>query len=237
MPRGIKKEEMYVREERMDNMVIESNHREEVKKLEDFYVNGKIDDLMGEIDKRKKKLIKEMQKYKESGKGKSYNREGQLMVNPTIINSYFFKSINPFGVRTPMYNAEKLWVVYEYYMELIAKVNEIIGNFPPSISHFCKFCGITTSILKSYKRSQDMDMINVVERIYDEIGDNNLTMSQVGMTKERSTLFKLKSQNEMTETHAPNVNINYKQVIDTNEMTKNIQKYREMLKIGDGRNE
>ena len=74
-------------------------------------------------------------------------------------------------------------------------------------------------------------MRNVVEKIYDQIGDDNITMSQMGIVKERSTMFKLKSQNEVTEKPTPNININYTEVVDKSIANERINKYKNFLDV------
>lgn len=218
-----------------NQLIIEKNMNK-LKKLEEFYVNGTIDDLVPVLNEKKNELIESMIEYANANTVPSkYDREGnpieyKVDIKPIVINSYFFKSLVPLGSKQPMYNAEKLWLVFDYYMELIAEVNAHIGNFPPTLSGFCKLAGITLSSLRNYKNSSDMDMRTVVEKIYDQIGDDNLTMSQIGMARERSTLFRLKTQNEVVEKVQPNVNITYKEVINRTDLDDKLEKYKEFIK-------
>ena len=151
-------------------------------------------------------------------------------MNPLVVNNLFFKSICPLGSKIPLYNAEKLALVYDYYLYLITEVNDKIGDFPSSLGSFCKLAGITTKELREYRNSLDIDMRNIVEKIYDEIGDNNLSMAQLGIVKGTPTQFKLKTQNEMVEKTTPNVNITYKEVVDTTKINQTLSKYKELLK-------
>lgn len=218
-----------------NQLIIEKNMNK-LKKLEEFYVNGTVDDLVPVLNEKKNELIESMIEYANANTVPSkYDREGnpieyKVDIKPIVINSYFFKTLVPLGSKQPMYNAEKLWVVFDYYMELIAEVNAHIGNFPPTLSGFCKLAGITLSSLRNYKNSSDMDMRTVVEKIYDQIGDDNLTMSQIGMARERSTLFRLKTQNEVVEKVQPNVNITYKEVINRTDLDDKLEKYKEFIK-------
>lgn len=218
-----------------NQLIIEKNMNK-LKKLEEFYVNGTVDDLVPVLNEKKNELIESMIEYANANTVPSkYDREGnpiayKVDIKPIVINSYFFKTLVPLGSKQPMYNAEKLWLVFDYYMELIAEVNAHIGNFPPTLSGFCKLAGITLSSLRNYKNSSDMDMRTVVEKIYDQIGDDNLTMSQIGMARERSTLFRLKTQNEVVEKVQPNVNITYKEVINRTDLDDKLEKYKEFIK-------
>ena len=217
----------------VDNKLIKAKN--DIKKLEEFYVNGKVNDIVPVLQAKKEALIADMIKYaSENDKPVKWDKEGDAVawaveVKPVVISNYFFKSIVPMGVVMPVYNAEKLWMVYEYYMELITEVNDRIGNFPPTLTGFCKLAGITLSALKEYKSAADLELRTVAYKIYDEIGDNNLTMSQIGATRERSTLFRLKSQNEMVEKQQPNVNITYKEVVNTDNINAKLEKYKNLL--------
>lgn len=216
-----------------DEKLVEA--RNDIKTLEEFYVNGTVNDIIPILNARKTELVEEMIKYAQNNdKAVRWDKEGNAVawavdIKPVVINNYFFKSIVPFGACIPIYNAEKLWMVYDYYMELISEVNDHIGDFPPTLTGFCKLAGITLSNLKEYKTSADLDLRTVAEKIYDEIGDNNLTMSQIGKTRERSTLFRLKSQNEMVEKQQPNVNITYKEVVNTDNINAKLEKYKNLL--------
>ena len=56
------------------------------------------------------------------------------------------------------------------------------------------------------------------------------------MVKERSTIFRLKSQNEVTEAVTPNVNINYTEVVDKTAVSNRIAKYKQFIdKKGKGK--
>lgn len=207
----------------------------DLKKLEDFYINGTVEDLVPVLKMKQDELVTKMVEYAERNtKPVKWDKDGcvlreEVAYNPVVLSNTFFKTIVPFGARQPLYNAEKLCIVYDYYMYLITEVNDKIGSFPPTLTGFCKMAGITLSTLREYKNSPDLDMRNVVEKIYDQIGDETLTMSQLGVAKERSTLFRLKSQNEMVEKTTPNVNITYKEVINTDKMDSNLLKYRTLL--------
>ena len=53
--------------------------------------------------------------------------------------------------------------------------------------------------------------------------------SQMGRVKERSTIFKMKSQNDVTEAATPNVNINYTEIVDTTKVNDRINKYKSFI--------
>ena len=178
--------------------------------------------------------VNEIIKYAKDHEKEIFNKDGDVVghrveYNPLVVSNVFFKSICPLSNAMPKYNAEKLGMVYDYYTYLVTEVNEKIGNYPSSLANFCKLAGITTRELAGYKRSSDYDMRVVVEKIYDDIGNDNITMSQMGRAKETSTLFKLKTQNEIVEKTNPNINISYKEIIDTTKLNTNLKKYKKLL--------
>ena len=72
-----------------------------------------------------------------------------------------------------------------------------------------------------------MNMRVIANKIYDQVGDENITMSQLGYVKERSTMFKMKSENEMVEKQQPKVNINIVEKPDMEKIEARINKYRQ----------
>lgn len=206
----------------------------ELRELENFYVNGTIEDVNQKIEELKEQKVNEIIKYAKDHEKEIFNKDGDVVghrveYNPLVVSNVFFKSICPLSNAMPKYNAEKLGMVYDYYTYLVTEVNEKIGNYPSSLANFCKLAGITTRELAGYKRSSDYDMRVVVEKIYDDIGNDNITMSQMGRAKETSTLFKLKTQNEIVEKTNPNINISYKEIIDTTKLNTNLEKYKKLL--------
>lgn len=188
--------------------------RASVRELEQFYSDGYVDDMLSIIEEKKLKIINDMNNYANTHKHITrWDRYGnpiqkEVKMNPLIISEYFFKPIVKIGSIEPTYNAEKLSMVFDYYMFLVTEVNLRIGHYPTSLTGFCKLAGITSTYLRRLKDSPDLNMRIIVQKIYDQIGDNNITMSQLGIVNEKTTLFKMKAQNEITEKEQPKVNIN-----------------------------
>ena len=214
------------------NLELEKATQNELRDLEQFYTEGKVDTMLAAIDKKKEELIAEMVEYAEKRyKPCKWDKEGnpvdyKVDMNPLVINNYFFKSIIPIQSQEPQYNAEKLAMVFDYYCDILAEVNDKIGNFPSSLTSFCKLAGITSYTLKSYRNSSDLNMRIIAEKIYDQIGDENITMSQLGVVRERTTLFKMKAQNEFVEKEQPKVNINITEKPDMDRITERLSKYK-----------
>ena len=228
---------MIMKKIKENNLEIQKENQNNLRELEQFYVEGKVDNMLTTIQEKKEKLVQDMIEYAQEHKEPvKWDKEGcvlarEVKINPLVITNYFFKPIIPITSQEPVYNAEKLGMVFDYYCELLAEVNDKIGNFPSSLTLFCKFAGITLSTLRRYKSSEDYSMRVVAEKIYDQIGDENITMSQMGVVRERSTIFKMKSQNEITEKVQPNVNISVKAIdVDLDKINERIANYSNFTK-------
>lgn len=212
---------------------LEIQQKNNIKELEQLYTNNKVDNMMENIEKEKEKVVNEMIEFAQNHeKACKWDKEGNVIAykvetNPLVINQYFFKPIVSIGSIEPQYSPEKLSLVFDYYCYLVAEVNDKIGNFPSSLTSFCKFAGITFTYLRKLRNSSDINMRIIVEKIYDQIGDTNITMSQLGIVSERSTIFKMKSQNEMIEREQPKININITEKPDMELIAQRINKYKQ----------
>ena len=216
-----------------DKHEIEIQQKNDLIELEQFYTDGKIDNILANIEKEKERIVREMILYaEEHEKPCKWDKDGdpiayKINMNPLVINNMFFKPIVSIGSIEPIYSPEKLSLVFDYYCDLIAEVNDKIGNFPSSLTSFCRFAGITFTYLRKLRNSSDLNMRIIVEKIYDQIGDSNITMSQLGMVSERSTIFKMKSQNEMIEKEQPKININITEKPDMEAIQQRLNKYKQ----------
>lgn len=214
-----------------NNLEIQKSNQNKLRDLEQMYVENKIDTMFDNIEAKKQELVNGMIEYAEKHtKACKWDKDGVPLdytvdISPLVINNYFFKSIVPITSQEPQYNAEKLGMVFDYYCEILAEVNDKIGNFPSSLTSFCKLAGITLATLRNYKNSSDYSLRVVAEKIYDQIGDENITMSQMGVVRERSTIFKMKSQNEITEKEQPKININITEQPDMERIGERLKKY------------
>ena len=221
---------MKAKEKNQDIIVKNKN---ELRELEQFYTTNKVDTMFDTIEAKKQELVEDMIKYaNEHTVPCSWNKDGEVVaykvnINPLVITNYFFKPITPITSQEPIYNAEKLGMVFDYYCDILANVNDKIGYFPSSLTSFCRLAGITLNTLRQYKNSTDYNMRVVAEKIYDQIGDENITMSQMGIVKERTTMFKMKSQNELVEKQQPNININITEKPDFVKIEERIGKYKQ----------
>ena len=189
---------------------------------------------MKEIEVAKKKSNEEITKYVGKHTKKVFDRQGNAIdtyvdINPILISNTFFKSLVPLDAN-PTYSAQELSKLYQYYEYLLTKINDEIGDFPSSLTLFCKMIGISLKQFQEMRNSQDDSLANVVEKIYNDIEEFNISMAQIGKLKERTTLFKLKSQNEMEEKITPRVNINIKKEISEDKIKGNIDAYSSFVK-------
>ena len=218
--------------EREEILNARKKKQDKTRELEKFYTEGKVEDILSNLEKRKKELVEDMINYaKEHEIECKWSRDGDPIAwkvdyNPFVIENVFFKSIVPIGCQEPQYNAEKLSLAYDFYCELLVEVNNHIGQYPASLTSFCHFAGITLNTLRLYRNSPDLTMRTIAEKIYDQIGDTNITMSQLGIVKERSTIFKMKSQNEIVEKEQPKVNINIVETPNMERIEERINKYK-----------
>lgn len=218
--------------DREEIMQVRKKNQDKARELEKFYTEGKVEDILANLEKRKKELVEDMIKYaEEHNKPIKWDKDGGVIkwkvdYNPFVVENVFFKSIVPIGCQEPDYNAEKLALAYDFYCQLLVEVNNNIGQYPASLTSFCHFAGITLNTLRLYRNSPDLAMRTIAEKIYDQTGDTNITMSQLGIVKERSTLFKMKSQNEIVEKEQPKVNINIVEAPDMDKIEERINKYR-----------
>lgn len=203
----------------------------DIRQLEEIYVNGNFDFMIQDIDKKKEELVNNMIEYANNHTIEAkWDKDGnpidyKVDYNPIVVSNNYFKPIIPINCQEPMYNAEKLSMVFDYYCNLLANINDKIGYLPPSLTSFCRLAGITSSTLRNYRNSSDLNMRIIADKIYDQIGDENLTMSQLGMVNERSTIFKMKSQNEMVEKEQPKVQINITEKPDLDRIQERLNKY------------
>lgn len=217
---------------KQDNFEIVNQNSNNLRELEQMYTNNKVDTMLVNINAQKDKITNDIIKFSEEHKRESkWDKEGNVIeyksiVNPLVINNYFFKPIINLSSQEPEYNAEKLALVYDYYCYILAEVNDKIGNFPSSLTSFCMLAGITTNTLRSYRNSADLNMRTIVEKIYDQIGDVNVTMGQLGVVSEKMTIFKLKTQNEIIEKQQPTVHISITEKPDMERIEQRLNKYK-----------
>lgn len=194
--------------------------RNEITELQQFYVDGVFENLPQVVEQRKVELIDKLVDFKENHIKYKYDKygNGEPIINPYLVSTYFFTSLNSIGNISPNYSPENMSIVWNVYQYLVEQVNLEICPFSPSLTHFCKFAGISTGTLKNYKNSFDKNMREIVEKIYDACYDGQMVNAQCGATKERSTIWRMKTENEVVEKKTPNVNVNISEKVDIKEV-------------------
>lgn len=221
-------------EERSINREIASKNKQELRELEQVYVDGTLSNLDEIIEKKKEILIKKIENYNQEHLITKYSKKGEsyevVNLNPIILQNYFFKSINPIGNREPKYNAEKLAIVFELYSDIVEGINSKIGNFVPNISSFCLFAGITTQTFKNYKNSQDIDLRTVYEKINDYCFNSNITLAQTGNLSEKSTIYRMKVEEEKGEKSEPQIHI-HTDSLNMDEVNKRLKEIQDFNNV------
>lgn len=183
--------------------------------LENFYVNGKLDNLDQLIDLKKKEVVQKIVEFQ--------NQENYMAkMNPYLVSTYFFKTINPLTSIEPEYSPEKLAIVWDLYMYLIEQVNMNICVLQPTISHFCRFAGISVNTFKNYKIRGTNEMQTLVNKISDATFDSNILLAQNNVLKDRSTIMRVKVENEVQEKPQVHVNVNVNEEVDLEQIASRL---------------
>ena len=183
--------------------------------LENFYVNGKLDNLEQLVELKKQELVNKIIEFQ--------NQENYVAkANPYLISTYFFKTINPLTSVEPDYSPEKLSIVWDLYMYLIEQVNMNIGVLQPTISHFCRFAGISVNTFKNYKTRGSLEMQILANKISDATFDSNILLAQNNVLKDRSTIMRVKVENEVQEKPQVRVNVNVNEEVDLDQIASRL---------------
>lgn len=208
-----------------ENDLQKLKNKNEIVELENFYVNAEIGDrLPAIVEERKKDIVDKLTEFNEKYVQVNVDRNGNVfrIMNPYLISTYFFKSINPLSNTEPIYSSEKLAIVWDVYMYLIEQVNMNVGEFQPTLTHFAKFAGISLNTLRNYRNSGDPQMNILIDKIYDETMDSNLTLAQNARLKEKSTQLRLKVENEIVEKPQAKVNVNVNTTLDLDKINSRL---------------
>lgn len=214
------------------------DEREKISTLEKFYADATLDNLPELVENKKEEMVLKLGDFQRNYVRYKLDRSGNKtkVVNPYLISTYFFKTVNPVHTKVPLYTPEKLSIVWDLYMYLIEQVNMWIAPFNPTLSHFCKFAGITLVTFNSYKTNGDDDMLTLCNKICDETMNSNFELAQNKLLNEKTTMSRLKVENQIVEKEQPRVNVNITAKannVDLNEINKRlaeIQKFNKKTK-------
>ena len=192
-----------------EQLLEDLNKKNELKKLENFYINGKIENLPLLVEEKKKEIVEVISDYIGKYTETYYDEDGtehtKIRMTPYIVSNYFFRSIINLNNIEPLYSAEQLSILWDLYQYQVEQVNIMLCPFTPTVSHFCKFIGITTNGFRKMKNSPDEGTRIIIAKIEDSCFDSNVTMAQMGKFKERSTVYRMKSEQERIEKETPQV--------------------------------
>ena len=168
------------------------------------------DSLAKIVAKRNDALPEMIDKFVEENVKIKYDKNGNEVndTNPFLVSTYFFKPINPAISIEPIYSAEQLTIVYDLYCRILEEVNMKVMTLQPTLSHFTKFAGMSLDNLRSMRYGNDISLRLVAEKIYNDIFDANVTLSQHKKLDTASTTLRMKIENEAIEKKQPNVNVN-----------------------------
>lgn len=130
------------------------------------------------------------------------------IVNPMAIKSYFFSYQQTDKSSQPIYPLEQMEFFFNVFVYAIEQINLYIYPFAADIKDFCKMVNISNEELLKYKNNGDPEMKALVEKLYDYCRDSNLTLAQNKIYNSTITNLKAKSELEIVEKKAPNVNVN-----------------------------
>jgi len=188
-----------------------SRNKNLLMNLEQDYIESKAENLEALVEERKNELIDKLDEYQLTVTRKVRLKHGEEIevpiINQFVMQNYFFRSINPIGCKEPRYNGEKLSIIWDLYKEIVTEVNIKIGKFIPTIASFCDFIGITVATFKNYKKSADLDIRTISEKIDDYMFNANVGMAQSGEVEGRSTIYRMKVEQNKNEKEEPQIHI------------------------------
>ena len=118
------------------------------------------------------------------------------------------------NVGTKTYTAQELGIAFNFYIDMIEKINQFV-KFPASKGSFCMLLGISTITYNNYL--QDPEKCEIMRIIDDYISNSILTSAQLGEIREITSMFSLKALHGYVEAQAPTV-IEYKKKTDVEDI-------------------
>lgn len=212
--------------EKTDKILKDFENRNELVKLEKFFVNAQLDNLPTLVEEKKNDIVKQIENYKMLYGNPITDFDGNVTgyeahPRPFVVSNYFFRSITNLQNIEPQYNGEHLSILWDLYSYMVEQVNIYLCEFTPNLSHFCRFIGITSTGFKKLKNSSDDGIRIVAEKIYDFFYDEGVTMAQLGKHNTRATIYRMKSELERLEKEQPTVVINTN-TVDLDSINKRI---------------
>ena len=209
-----------------DEIIKDLEIKNQIVDLEKFYVDGQVQNLPMLVDKMKTEALDKIFDYKALHTIEKKNKDGEVVsskleITPYIAANYFFRSITNLQNIEPQYSGEQLAILWDIYNDIVMNVNLYLTQFTPTLSHFCKYIGITVSGFKKMKNSSDEGIKTMANKIIDALYDGSVTMAELGKHNARASIYRMKSELERTEKEQPQVTIKAT-TIDLNGINKRI---------------
>ena len=124
-------------------------------------------------------------------------------------------------VGTPLYSAEELSMIFDYYRDFISEINKVT-RYIPSKKNFCGFAKMSSSTYDSYLVNGDAQKMEVMKMIDDYITDISLTLAQQREIDNVTTIYRSKAEHGMVEATAP--------IVIKREVDINLDEIKEQVK-------
>jgi len=105
-------------------------------------------------------------------------------------------------IGTPLYSAEELSILFEYYRNFISEINKIT-KYIPTKKNFCAFASISSATYENYLIEGDSERIEIMKMIDDYITDISLSSAQNREIDNVTTIYRSKAEHGMVEATAP----------------------------------
>ena len=217
---------MRKKENKTEKIIEDLDKRQDVEMLEKFYITGMVDNLPTLVNERKNNIVEEILNYRDQHSITKYDKDGNevgkiVNVPPFVVANYFFRSITNLQNIEPKYNGEQLSILWDLYTDIVINVNLHLCEFTPTMSHFCRYIGVTTAGFRKMKDSPDEGIRVIANKIFDALYDENVKMAELNKHNPRATTFRMKSEMGVVEKEAPKVIVNTT-TVDIDEINKRI---------------
>lgn len=105
-------------------------------------------------------------------------------------------------IGTPLYSAEELGMLFEYYRNFVSEINKIT-RYVPTKKNFCAFASISSATYENYLIEGDSQRIEIMKMIDDYITDISLSLAQNREIDNVTTIYRSKAEHGMVEATAP----------------------------------
>lgn len=183
------------------NLMEGKEKQNEIIALEKDLVKCGVDDLENYFNNRMLHFAEELETFK-----KNYNNNNKVKGSyKIVVSEYFFKPFSAYvrGLQ-PKYEYEKLLVAFEFYKEIISKINIELYQFYPTLSHFCNFLGLSVATWRnSYNNNKDNRVVELTQIIEDWMFDSAMRLSEGHEIDNVSAIFRSKVEMNKIEQQTP----------------------------------